>query len=95
MGNPLIVLRLKGQRRFGSIAISATTDTRFSLVIEDKEYQLGKRAGNAHRVPLANRLEPFRILLVKAVVHSFLMVVQSVGAASREHVLLQRFDEQT
>jgi hypothetical protein len=88
MGNPLIVLRLKGQRRFGSIVISATIDTRFLLVIEDKEHQLGKRAGNAHRVPLANRLELFRTLLVKLVLHSFLMVDQSVGAASREHVLL-------
>lgn len=88
MGNPLIVLRLKGQQRFGSIAISATIDTRFLLVIEDKEHQLGKRAGNAHRVPLANRLELFRTLLVKLVLHSYLMVDQSVGAASREHVLL-------
>ena len=88
MGNPLIVLRLKGQRRFGSIAISAIIDTRFLLVIEDKEHQLGKRAGNAHRVPLANRLELFRTLLVKLVLHSFLMVDQSAGVASREHVLL-------
>ena len=88
MGNPLIVLRLKGQRQFGSIVISATIDTRFSLVIEDKEYQLGKRAGNAHRVPLANRLELFRTLLVKLALHSFLMVDQSVGAASHEHALL-------
>jgi hypothetical protein len=88
MGNPLIVLRLKGQRRFGSIVISATIDTRFLLVIEDKEHQLGKRAGNAHRVPLANRLELFRTLLVKLVLHSFLMVDQSAGVASREHVLL-------
>ena len=88
MGNPLIVLRLKGQRRFGSIAISAIIDTRFLLVIEDKEHQLGKRAGNAHRVQLANRLELFRTLLVKLVLHSFLMVDQSAGAASREHVLL-------
>ena len=88
MGSPLIVLRLKGQRQFGSIVISATIDIRFLLVIEDKEHQLGKRAGNAHRVPLANRLELFRTLLVKLVVHSFLMVDQSAGAASREHVLL-------
>ena len=88
MGNPLIVLRLKGQRQFGSIVISETIDTRFLLVIEDKEHQLGKRAGNAHRVPLANRLELFRTLLVKLVLHSFLMVDQSAGAASREHVLL-------
>jgi len=56
--------------------ISATIDTRFLLVIEDKEHQLGKRAGNAHRVPLANRLELFRTLLVKLVLHSFLMVDQ-------------------
>jgi len=88
MGNPLIVLRPKGQRRFGSIVILATIDTRFLLVIEDKEHQLGKRAGNAHRVPLANRLELFRTLLVKLVLHSFLMVDQSAGVASREHVLL-------
>ena len=88
MGNPLIVLRLKGQRRFGSIVILATIDTRFLLVIEEKEHQLGKRAGNAHRVPLANRLELFRTLLVKLVLHSFLMVDPSAGAASLEHVLL-------
>ena len=88
MGNPLIVLRLKGQRRFGSIVISATIDTRFLLVIEDKEHQLGKRAGNAHRVPLTNRLELFRTLLAKLVLHLFLMVDQSAGVASREHVLL-------
>ena len=88
MGNPLIVLRLKGQRRFGSIVILATIDTRFLLVIEDKEHQLGKRAGNAHRVPLTNRLELFRTLLAKLVLHLFLMVDQSVGVASREHVLL-------
>ena len=88
MGNPLIVLRLKGQRRFGSIVISATIDIRFLLVIEEKEHQLGKRAGNTHRVPLANRLELFRTLLVKLVLHSFLMVDQSAGVASREHVLL-------
>ena len=87
-GNPLMVLRTKGQRRFGSIVISATIDTRFSLVIEDKEHQLGKYAGNAHRVRLANRLELFRTLLVKLVVHSFLMADQSAGAASRDHILL-------
>ena len=88
MGSPLIVLRLKGQLQFGSIVISAIIDTRFLLVIEDKEHQLGKRAGNAHRVQLANRLELFRTLLVKLVVHSFLMADQSAGAASRDHILL-------